>query len=149
MHLKGATCENVVFFSLRKSLQVTIPAACRSPYRFAYRRAYRHKSLVSAMYESRAGRRRGLQLVLPFSSFFVFFGTCPIFPGIVRGFSQFVLVLFLGRRTAPTTFSPERVSNTIRTFPKKNVGPPRFTFSQVQKCCVLLGIVASFLHPTR
>ena len=81
-------------------------------------------------------------LVLPFLFFFVLFGTFPIcsgiFPvcsGMVRGFSRFVLFLFLGLLRAPTRNSPERVRDTIWTFPKKSGKPlgletPRFSFSQ-------------------
>ena len=42
----------------------------------------------------------------------------------VRGFSQFVLFLFLGLLRAPTGNSPERVRDTIWTFPEKSVKPP-------------------------
>ena len=49
----------------------------------------------------------------------------PICPGIVRGFSRFVLFLFLGLLTAPTRNSPERVQDdTIWTFPEKVGNPP-------------------------
>ena len=85
-------------------------------------------------------------LVLPFLSFFVLF--CPfwdfpdfsgIFPncsGMVRGFSRIVLFLFLGLLRAPTRNSPERVRDTIWTFPEKSgkhpgLETPRFSFSQV------------------
>ena len=62
----------------------------------------------------------------------------PIFPicsGTLRGFSRFVLFLFLGLLTAPTRNSPERVRDTIRTFPEKSGKPPgletpRLSFSQ-------------------
>ena len=55
---------------------------------------------------------------------------------MVRRFSRFVLFLFLGLLRAPTTNSPERVLDTIWTFPKKSGKPPgletpRFSFSQV------------------
>ena len=81
-------------------------------------------------------------LVLPFLSFFVLFGTFPIFlgfsrfvRGLVRGFSRFVLFLFLGLLRAPTRNSPERVRDTIWTFPEKSgkhpgLETPRFSFSQ-------------------
>ena len=81
-------------------------------------------------------------LVLPFLSFFVLFGTFPICSGIlpicsgmVRGFSRLVLFLFLGLLRAPTRNSPERVRDTIWTFPKKSgkhpgLETPRFSFSQ-------------------
>ena len=51
------------------------------------------------------------------------------------GFSRFVLFLFLGLLTAPTRNSPERVRDTIRTFPEKDGNPPglktpRFSLSQ-------------------
>ena len=65
-------------------------------------------------------------LVLPFLSFFVLFwsfpnfsGIFPICSGMVRGFSWLVLFLFLGLLRAPTRNSPERVRDTIWTFPKK------------------------------
>ena len=79
--------------------------------------------------------------VLPFLFFFVLFGTFrfsgifPICSGMVRGFSRFVLFLFLGPLRAPTRNSPERVRDTIWTFPEKSgkhlgLEPPRFSFSQ-------------------
>ena len=87
-------------------------------------------------------------LVLPFLSFFVLFcpfGTFPgIFPicsGMVRGFSRFVLFLFLGLLRAPTRNSPERVHDTIWTCPEKSgkhpgLETPRFSFSHFcgKKC---------------
>ena len=81
-------------------------------------------------------------LVLPFLSFFGpfwdfpdFSGIFPICSGMVRGFSRFVLFLFLGLLRAPTRNSPERVRDTIWTFPEKSgkhpgLEPPRFSFSQ-------------------
>ena len=83
-------------------------------------------------------------LVLPFFVLFVLAGTFPIFlgfpdllgdaPGIFPDF-RFVLFLFLGLFRAPTRNSPERVCDTIWTFPKKSGKPPgletpRFSFSQ-------------------
>ena len=88
----------------------------------------------------RGGSRSGL--VLPFLSFLVLFGTFPIFPwifpicsGMVRGFSRLLLFLFLGLLRAPTRNSPERVRDTIWTFPKKSgkhpgLETPRLSFSQ-------------------
>ena len=61
-------------------------------------------------------------------SFFVLFcpwdfpdfsGIFPICSGTVRGFSRYVLFLFLGLLRAPTRNSPERVRDTIWTFPRK------------------------------
>ena len=57
---------------------------------------------------------------------------------MVRGFSRLVLFLFLGLLRAPTRNSPERVRDTIWTFPERSVGntpvwtmeTPRFSFSQ-------------------
>ena len=81
-------------------------------------------------------------LVLPFLSFFIpfqdfpdFSGIFPICSGMVRGFSRFALFLFLGLSRAPTRNSPERVRDTIWTFPEKSGKPPglettRFSFSQ-------------------
>ena len=47
-------------------------------------------------------------------------------PGSVLGFSRFVLLLFLGLLTAPTRNSPERVHDTIRTFPARKWETPWF-----------------------
>ena len=72
-------------------------------------------------------------LVLPFWSFFGLFGTFPFFgifpicPGTLWGFSRFVLFLFLGLLILlkkPTRNSPERVRDTIWTFPEKSGKPP-------------------------
>ena len=91
-------------------------------------------------------------LVLPFLSFFVpfwdfadFSGIFPICSAMVRGFSRFVLVHFLGLLRAPTRNSPERVRDTIWTFPEKSGKPPgletpRFSFSQL---CGLAGDIWS------
>ena len=54
---------------------------------------------------------------------------------MVWGFSRFVLFLFLGLLRAPTRNSPERVRDTIWTFPQKTgkhpgLETPRFSFSQ-------------------
>ena len=74
----------------------------------------------------------------PFWDFPDFSGIFPICSGMVRGFSRFVLFLFLGLLRAPTRNSPERVCDTIWTFPKK-VGntrvwkPPSFSFSQLSQ----------------
>ena len=84
---------------------------------------------------SRATKRGGFQtagvsgsgLVLPFLSFFVLsqsFGDFADLSGTLRGFSQFVLFRFLGLLTAPTRNSPERVRDTIWTFPEKSGKPP-------------------------
>ena len=75
-------------------------------------------------------------LFCPFLSFFVLSsGIFPICSGTVRGFSRFVLFLFLGLLRAPMRNSPERVRDTIWTFPEKGGKPPgletpRFSFSQ-------------------
>ena len=93
----------------------------------------------------RGGFKRGIFPIWTCPSFFVLF--CPfwdfpdfsgIFPncsGMVLGFSRFVLFLFLGLLRAPTRNSPERVRDTIWTFPKKSgkrpgLETPRFSFSQ-------------------
>ena len=55
-----------------------------------------------------------------FLSFPDFSGIFPICPGMVRGFSRFVLLLFLGLLRAPTRNSPERVCDTIWTCPEKS-----------------------------
>ena len=95
---------------------------------------------------SRAAKRgcfkRGGFPIWTCPSFFVLFcpfGTFPgIFPicsGTLRGFSRLVLFLFLGLLRAPTRNSPERVRDTIWTFPEKSgkhpgLETPRFSFSQ-------------------
>ena len=75
------------------------------------------------------GFKRGGFPIWTCPSFFVLF--CPfwdipdfsgiflICSGMVRGFSRFVLFLFLGLLRVPTRNSPERVRDTIWTFPKK------------------------------
>ena len=76
-------------------------------------------------------------------SFFVLFGLSRFFwdfpdlrgAGMVRGFSRFVLFLFLSLLRALAGNSPERVRDTIWTFPERSgkhpgVETPRFSFSQ-------------------
>ena len=78
-------------------------------------------------------------LFCPFLSFLGlsrFSGIFPICSGMVRGFSRFVLFLFLSLLRAPTRNSPERVRDTIWTFPEKSgkhpgLETPRFSFSQI------------------
>ena len=95
----------------------------------------------------RAAKRGGFQkggfpdldlsfLFCPFLSFLDFSGIFPICSGMVQGFSRFVLFLFLGLLSAPTRNSPERVCDTIWTFPEKSGKHPglettRFSFSQI------------------
>ena len=69
-------------------------------------------------------------LFCPFWDFPDFSGIFPICSGMVRGFSRFVPSLFLGLLRAPTRNSPERVRDTIWTFPPKKCETPRFSFSQ-------------------
>ena len=74
-------------------------------------------------------------LFCPFWDFPDFSGIFPICSGMVRGFSRFALFLFLGLLRAPTRNSPERVRDTIWTFPEKSgkhpgLETPRFGFSQ-------------------
>ena len=75
-------------------------------------------------------RFQKLHLHLHFSIFSMalsrFSGIFPIFSGMVRGFSRFVPFLFLGLLKAPTRNSPERVRDTIWTFPEKKWETPRF-----------------------
>ena len=89
----------------------------------------------------RGGFKRGVSrsgLVLPFLSFLGlsrFFRDFPICLGTLPGFSRFALFLFLGLLTAPARNSPERVRDTIRTFPEKSgkspgLETPRSSFSQ-------------------
>ena len=78
-------------------------------------------------------------LFCPFLSFLDFpdfSGIFPICSGMVRGLSRFVLFLFLGLLRAPTRNSPDRVRDTIWTFPEKSgkhpgLETPRFSFSQI------------------
>ena len=61
----------------------------------------------------------------------------PICSGMVRGFSRFVPFLLLGLLRAPTKNSPERVRDTIWTFPEKSGKPPGLEtpqFSSHEKC---------------
>ena len=110
---------------------------------------YRSDIAILPLQQSRAAKRgcfkRGGFPDLDLSFLFVLFcpfGTFPgIFPicsGTLRGFSRFVLFLFLGLLRAPTRNSPERVRDTIWTFPEKSgkhpgLETPRFSFSQNRK----------------
>ena len=74
-------------------------------------------------------------LFCPFWDFPDFSGIFPICLGTLRGISPFVLFLCLSLLTAPTRNSPERVCDTIWTFPEKSGNPsgletPWFGFSQ-------------------
>ena len=63
--------------------------------------------------------------VCPIWDFPDFSGIFPICSGMVRGFSRFVPFLFLGLLYySPTRNSPERVRDTIWTFPEKSGKPP-------------------------
>ena len=53
-----------------------------------------------------------------------FSGIFPICSGMVRGFSRLVFFLFLGLLRAPRRNSPERVRDTIWTFPQKSGKTP-------------------------
>ena len=66
----------------------------------------------------------------------------PICSGMVQGFSRFVPFLFLGLLRGPTRNSPERVRDTIWTFPEKSgkhpgLETPRFSFSQENSLQIL------------
>ena len=74
-------------------------------------------------------------LFCPFWDFPDFSGIFPICSAMVRGFSRFVLFLFLGLLRAPTRNSPESVRDAIWTFPEKSgkhpgLETPRLSFSQ-------------------
>ena len=61
---------------------------------------------------------------------------------MLRGFCRFVPFLFLSLLRAPMRNSPERVRDTIWTFPEKSgkplgLEPPRFSFSQLSFHCIL------------
>ena len=71
-----------------------------------------------------------------FLSFWDFPGDFPDLRGDGPGISRFVLFLFLSLLRAPTRNSPERVRDTIWTFPEKSgkhpgLETPRFSFSQI------------------
>ena len=80
------------------------------------------------------GVSRGGYPIWTCPSFFVFFcpfgdflnssGIFPICSGMVRGFFRFVPFLFLGLLRALARNSPERVRDTIWTFPEKSGKPP-------------------------
>ena len=118
-------------------------------YRYKHRAIGKNVSLLG-LYYSRAAKRGGFKRegfpIWTCPSFFVLF--CPFwdFPdfsrifliclGMVRGLSRFVPFLFLGLLRAPTRNSPERVRDTIWTFPEKSgkhpgLETPRFSFSQI------------------
>ena len=85
-------------------------------------------------------------LVLPFCPFGTFPGIFPICPGTLRGFSRLVLFLFLGLLSAPMRNSPERVRDTIWTFPERSgkhpgLETPRFSFSQIREVLANTGYV--------
>ena len=85
--------------------------------------------------QSRAAKGGGVQtgafpdldlsfLFGPLWDFPDFSGIFPICSGMVRGFSRLVLFLFLGLLRAPTRNSPERVRDTIWTFPQESGWKP-------------------------
>ena len=88
------------------------------------------------------GFKRGGFPIWTCPSFFVLFGTFPIFPGFSRfargrsgDFPDSCLFSF-SAYWAPTRNSPERVRDTIWTFPEKSGKPPGletplFSFSQI------------------
>ena len=94
----------------------------------------RQKNSCSRGYFSRTAKRGGFKrggfpiwtcpsffvLFCPFWDFPDFSGIFPICSGMVRGFSRFILFLFLGPLRAPTRNSPERVRDIIWTFPEKS-----------------------------
>ena len=97
-----------------------------------------YSALKSLRFCSRVAKRGGFKrggfpiwacpsffvLFCPFWDFPDFSGIFPICSGMVRGFSRFVPFLFLGLLRAPTRNSPERVRDTIWTFPEKSGKPP-------------------------
>ena len=106
------------------------------------------RTQLSSRAAKRGGFKRGGFPIWTCRSFFVLFctfwgfpdfsGIFPICSGMVRGFSRFVLFLFIGLLRAPTRNGPERVRDTIWTFPEKSGKPPgletpRFSFAQHYK----------------
>ena len=86
----------------------------------------------------------------PFWDFADFCGIFPICSGMVRGFSRFVLFLALGQfLRAPTRNSPERVRDTIWTFPEKSGTPPglephRLSLSQKNVFGIAFAIISDW-----
>ena len=81
----------------------------------------------------RGGFKRGGFPIWTCPSFFVLFGTFPFFPGFSRfawglsgDFPDLFFSSFSALLAAPTRNSPERVRDTIWTFPKKKWETPRF-----------------------
>ena len=74
----------------------------------------------SPLDEGRSCRCRPFDAFVLFGTFPIFPGFClPICPGIVRGFSRFVPFHLSRPQIALTRNSPERVRDTIPTFPEK------------------------------
>ena len=112
-----------------------------------YTTIHANRSRVMKIGPSRAAKRGGFPiwtcpsvfvLFCPFWDFPDFSGIFPICSGMVRGFSRFALFLFLGLLRAPTRNGPERVRDTIWTFPEKSgkhpgLETPRFSFSHLRR----------------
>ena len=115
---------------------------------------------------SRAGKRggggvfkRGGDPDLDLSFLFCPFGTFPFFwdfpdcSAMVRGFSRFVLFLFLSLLRAPTRNSPERVRDNLDLSPKNwefsGSETPRFSFSQQVPANVCQKITDELLQERR
>ena len=135
-HSKMCACTLYEFHTLfLKNSFVSEEAAAAIQISVFRERMCDRSRLVFSRAAKRGGFKRGVSrsgLVLLFLSFFFFLlGDFPDFPGFfliclgtLQGFSRFVLFLFLGLLTAPTRKSPERVRDTIWTFPEKSGKPP-------------------------
>ena len=64
----------------------------------------------------------------------------------LRGFSRFVLFLFLGLLTAPTRNSPEGVCDTIWTFSEKSGKPPGLASPKNRESQITSGLKGSALR---
>ena len=97
------------------------------PLQILEKRAFRHGHAARTSTKKLGSEK--LRADFSFPSFFwdfpdFFSGIFPNCSGMVRGFSRFVLFLFLGLLRAPTRNRPERVRDTIWTCPKKSGKPP-------------------------
>ena len=102
----------------------------------AHRSAHESQGLLNGGFQTGGFPDLGLSfLFCPFWDFPDVSGIFPICPGTLRGFSRLALFLFHSLLTAPMRNSPERVRDTIWTFPENSGKPPgletpRFSFSQ-------------------
>ena len=90
-----------------------------------------------------------LDLCFRFCPFLSFLGLSRFFrdcSGMVRGFSRFVPFLFLGLLRAPARNSPERVRDTIWTFPEKVGNPPVWKHPGLASLKIVSDLITKKLH---